>query len=311
MTSVTLAAHPNPPLTYFTLDIVRSAADAPYWALIERLYENVPSLSDLGVSLSIVAYPQTTIPSPADGQPEAHRALFTLRGFVVGEETTGLRSALTELEDSWRAGSDNATLSAPLGLRFNVTTSSSITSFYTQTLTGQDMGGASTVVGSRLVSRDFISSPAGPSSIADVFSKIKLSPDEAVSGNIIGGGAMAENRGRIDSAVHPAWRTALSHMMIVRGWAPGTPASRQREIQREVTGVQVPLLKGLALDGEVMGAYLNEADGAEPDFQEAFWGSNYEKLLGVKRKWDPRGVFVVRRGVGSEGWDGEGMCRRG
>lgn len=311
MTSVTLAAHPNPPLTYFTLDVVRRAADAPFWALVERLYEHVPALSDLGVSLSTVVYPQTTIPSPADGEPEAHRALLTLRGFVVGDETTGLRSALTELEDSWRAGSDNVTLSAPLDIRFNVTTSPSITAFYTQALTGQDMGGASTVVGSRLVSRAFISSPHGPSSIADVFSKIKLSPDEAVSGNIIGGGVVAENRESVDSAVHPAWRTALSHMMIVRGWAPGTPASRQREIQEEVTGVQVPLLKGLVLEGEAMGAYLNEADGKEPDFQEAFWGSNYGRLLGAKRRWDPRGVFVVRGGVGSEEWDGEGMCRSG
>ena len=98
-------------------------------------------------------------------------------------------------------------------------------------------------------------------------------------------------------------------MMIVRGWAPGTPKSRQRDIQEEVTRVQVPLLKGLVLDGEVMGAYLNEADGAEPEFQEAFWGSNYGRLLEVKRRWDPKGVFIVRRGVGSEEWDEEGMCR--
>lgn len=310
MTTATLAAHPDPPLTYFTLDIVRPAADGAFWALVERLYEHIPSLSDLGVSISTVAYPQTTIPSPADGEPEAHRALFTLRGFVVGEETASLRSALTKLEDSWRAGSGNATVSAPPDLRFNVTTSPSITSFYAITLTGQDMGGASTVVGSRLVSRDFIASPHGPSSIADVFSKIKLSPDEAVSGNIIGGGAVATNRLSVDSAVHPAWGKALSHMMIVRGWAPGTPASRQREIQEEVTDVQVPLLKGLVLPGEEMGAYLNEADGAEPGFQASFWGANYERLLGVKRRWDPRGVFVVRRGVGSEEWDGDGMCRR-
>lgn len=309
MTSVTLAAHPNPPLTHFTLDIVRPTADGAFWTLIERLYEHIPSLNDLGVSLSTVAYPQTTIPSPADGEPEALRALLTLRGFVVGEETTSLRSALTELEDSWRAGSKNATLSAPTNLRFNVTTSPSITSFYIHTLTGQDMGGASTVVGSRLVSRAFISSPHGPSSIADVFSKIQLSPDEAVSGNMIGGGAVAENRESVDSAVHPAWRTALLHMMIVRGWAPGTPKSRQRDIQEEVTRVQVPLLKGLVLDGEVMGAYLNEADGAEPEFQEAFWGSNYGRLLEVKRRWDPKGVFIVRKGVGSEEWDEEGMCR--
>ncbi|KAK3946735.1 hypothetical protein QBC32DRAFT_225578, partial [Pseudoneurospora amorphoporcata] len=32
------------------------------------------------------------------------------------------------------------------------------------------------------------------------------------------------------------------------------------------------------------------------------WGSNYEKLVGVKREWDPSGVFWAPVTVGSEGW---------
>lgn len=50
------------------------------------------------------------------------------------------------------------------------------------------------------------------------------------------------------------------------------------------------------------GSYLNEADLEEPDWQHAFWGSNYEKLMGVKREWDPWGVFWAPATVASDAW---------
>ena len=48
------------------------------------------------------------------------------------------------------------------------------------------------------------------------------------------------------------------------------------------------------------GAYANEADYFQPNWQEAFWGGKYERLLRVKRKYDPDHVFTVHHGVGSE-----------
>jgi hypothetical protein len=50
------------------------------------------------------------------------------------------------------------------------------------------------------------------------------------------------------------------------------------------------------------GAYGNEADVSEPDWQQAFWGENYARLLQIKQKWDPLDVFYVHHGVGSEKW---------
>ncbi|KAF9062600.1 FAD fmn-containing isoamyl alcohol oxidase, partial [Rhodocollybia butyracea] len=50
------------------------------------------------------------------------------------------------------------------------------------------------------------------------------------------------------------------------------------------------------------GSYANEGDFRQLHFQEAFWGSNYETLLGIKRKWDPENFFYVTKGVGSEAW---------
>lgn len=48
------------------------------------------------------------------------------------------------------------------------------------------------------------------------------------------------------------------------------------------------------------GAYSNEADFFEPDWQSSFWGENYPRLLAIKRKYDPENFFRVHHGVGSE-----------
>jgi FAD/FMN-containing dehydrogenase len=47
-------------------------------------------------------------------------------------------------------------------------------------------------------------------------------------------------------------------------------------------------------------SYVNETDYFEADWQRAFWGENYARLLEIKRKYDPDGLFTVHHGVGSE-----------
>jgi len=48
------------------------------------------------------------------------------------------------------------------------------------------------------------------------------------------------------------------------------------------------------------GAYVNECDFFQPDWQRAFWGSNYPRLEAVKRRYDPDGLFTVHHGVGTQ-----------
>lgn len=49
----------------------------------------------------------------------------------------------------------------------------------------------------------------------------------------------------------------------------------------------------------------------EPNFQQAFWGDNYERLVEIKKVVDPDDVFWCRVCVGSEGWEqiGDSLCR--
>lgn len=49
----------------------------------------------------------------------------------------------------------------------------------------------------------------------------------------------------------------------------------------------------------------------EPDFQHAFWGDNYPRLLKIKRSVDPWDVFWCQPCVGNEKWHevGDALCK--
>ena len=46
------------------------------------------------------------------------------------------------------------------------------------------------------------------------------------------------------------------------------------------------------------GAYWNEADMNEPNWEHTFWGDNYAALKEIKQKYDPHRMFRVWNGVG-------------
>lgn len=102
-----------------------------------------------------------------------------------------------------------------------------------------------------------------------------------------------------ENAVIPAWRTAGINAQPLTSYN-NTDETVDAEWRRKITEEYIPGLKKLAPDS---GAYMNEADWQEPDWMTAFYGKNYAQLLRIKQTWDPEGVFWVRKGVGSEGWE--------
>ena len=176
--------------------------------------------------------------------------------------------------------------------------------------TGDDTG-AIAALGSRLISRAFLASPRGPARVADALSRLKYTPGNTVTGHVVAGGAAAARNGTaaVDSALNPAWRETVTHVIFSRGWGVDASPAEQRAVQANITDVEVPLLRALQLEGEEMGAYVNEADANEAGFQNSFWGRNYPRLYKIKQRWDPHGLFIARLGVGSEDWDDEGFCR--
>ncbi|CAI6058136.1 unnamed protein product [Clonostachys chloroleuca] len=172
---------------------------------------------------------------------------------------------------------------------------------------GSDTTGGFIILGSRMISRDFLAREQGPSRLSMALSKLRQEPGDLIRGHVVAGGRVAHNI--TYTALNPAWRKTVTHISIGHGWNANATLADQKAIQANITNRELPILK--SLEPGKMGAYLNEADANEVDFQTSFWGENYDRLYEVKQKWDADGLFITRLGVGSEDWDEEGFCRIG
>ena len=102
------------------------------------------------------------------------------------------------------------------------------------------------------------------------------------------------------SAVNPAFRTTLMHADLFDR-APMRGASIAAAIESRARFTRhMNLLRDVTPES---GAYVNEADALEPDWQRSFWGDKYARLFEIKKARDPWGVFWAPTTVGSEEWE--------
>jgi Berberine and berberine like len=102
-----------------------------------------------------------------------------------------------------------------------------------------------------------------------------------------------------DNAVLPAYRKTAMHAQLWNdGYAIGPVELQERRYKRFASYFQ--LWRDVSPGA---GSYMGEADPAEPNWQSAFYGDNYPRLLSIKNKWDPWGLFWAKTAVGSEGWE--------
>jgi FAD/FMN-containing dehydrogenase len=116
-----------------------------------------------------------------------------------------------------------------------------------------------------------------------------------------------------DTATNPAVLGAFALAIIAGGEStryPGvaghSPDEAEGRSDAQAIGRAMAELRKLVPDP---GSYVSESNYFEKDWQRTFWGSNYPRLLKIKRKYDPEGLFFVHHGVGSEDWSADGMTR--
>jgi hypothetical protein len=120
----------------------------------------------------------------------------------------------------------------------------------------------------------------------------------------LAGGAADAVRRTADTSMNPAvldsFALALATASQQQGVYPGITGREPdftggRQEANLVTAAMAPL----NAFREQPASYFNETDYFQADWQTAFWGDNYARLLQVKERYDPGGLFFVHHGVGS------------
>jgi len=101
------------------------------------------------------------------------------------------------------------------------------------------------------------------------------------------------------TGVNPHWREAMWEVIMGGFWTSNMPETRRSHLRNTISASIEPL-KALTPNG---GCYMNEGDWTEVNWQETFFGGNYDRLLDVKRKYDPTGLFNCWKCVGWTGYE--------
>ena len=175
---------------------------------------------------------------------------------------------------------------------------------------GEKAAGIQAVLGSRLVPKTMLDSDHGVNLLSSTLDKVQEELTKIWSGagflvQFVAGGQVSKGSSN-ETSVVPAWRDALILFIGAIEWEDDTPYETQLAYQLQLTKSTGHLRK--ITPGS--GTYANEADPNEPDWQNSFFGSNYPRLRSIHETYDPRGLFICRRCVGSEDWEDDLMCRK-
>jgi FAD/FMN-containing dehydrogenase len=115
-----------------------------------------------------------------------------------------------------------------------------------------------------------------------------------------------------ETSTNPDMLNAFALAIIAMAGSPAFPGMPQPNpaAARFLAGQVQSSMKALRVAAPSTGAYVNECDYFQPDWQQAFWGPHYPRLARIKRRYDPDGLFTVHHGVGSEPWSADGFTRK-
>ncbi|KAF9308378.1 hypothetical protein BG003_011202 [Podila horticola] len=170
--------------------------------------------------------------------------------------------------------------------------------------------GINFVIGSRMAPQTMFESSEGIDTLAAAIKEAQNDVEDvkalAVIVMVFVAGGQVRKGNSEDTSVQPAWRSSLLLPSVGLSWNDDVSYQDQLEIQHALTKA-VGRLRAVTPGS---GAYVNEADPNEPDWQNSFYGANYPRLRQIQHKYDPQGMFVCRKCVGSEDWDDDLMCLR-
>jgi hypothetical protein len=271
VTSVTVRAYSTVPVTVVTFAFNSAGGADNFWAGVRAYFDYFIPFADAGTYSYFWMFPGSTI-------------TFSMQPFFAPKMTTAQTQALLK---PWF---DRLTA---LGISF-APVFTTYANFYDAAMAGfpqEAIGGTGAIIGSRLFPRTSWTDQSSLNATFAVWKSVVEGGDLLINFNI-----KAPNVNKVDNAVVPAWRETVLHAIAAVGWAEPASYATQKAGRDKLSKLMLTW-KEVSPNA---GAYLGECDIEEVDFQKNFFGINYKKLLTIKQAIDPKNVFWVRTGVGSE-----------
>ncbi|KAH7139048.1 hypothetical protein B0J11DRAFT_588690 [Dendryphion nanum] len=288
LTEVTMKAYPSPRTSRhrLVLALANPENETGYWDLLAYILSESPRLKAGGLQ----GY--GSINPPVPGVPSSTWTLYW--GLNVYDKPNGTIESLF------------APIKKKLDLENGTTIiySSSVMNFpdfftaWNASVTNEAVATAGISMGSRLI-------PAAPLTqdrqhLARVLRNLTMAAEgEPPAGMLPCFVANNQTGLKGDVSVTPAWRDAVAHVMVGEDFRDSATFAEAKPLIDRVTYERVGALKNLAPES---GAYFNEADPFDPDWQYNFWGDNYPRLRAIKKRIDPSGLLWCFSCVGSEDW---------
>jgi FAD/FMN-containing dehydrogenase len=316
---LTLRTHPLPSYAGEVRATITATSDAAYRALVERVisfYRTSLMNPHWGEQISFGGR-QISISMVFQGidQAQAQQTWAPLFDWVTARPTDYTFAAPTVLALAARDFWNPAVLSRLPGIiAFDDRPGAPKDNFYWATNAGE-VGEVLHAYQSTWLSEQLLA-PARRPALVDALVRAGQSSGVTLHFNkgLAGAPADALRRTR-DTSMNPAVLDAFALAIAAALEPPAYPGvvghephlAQGRRDARAVAAAIAPL-KALAAQPA---SYVNETDYFQTDWQRAFWGNNYARLIKVKDRYDPNGLFFVHHGVGSEAWSADGFTKRG
>lgn len=294
------------------LPLSNNAANAS-WNATATLFNAIPDLMDAGFAgAATMATGETAMTFfPSLEEPTS--------GVVVSQIFYGYNMtpmAMTSLVDPLISRIHSQGGDQTLSITWTTLSYNNYTTFY-DAISGSNAASGQSLVSSRLLGRSELVNTPHDEVISYLRTALRAQNETAgtfATTGLQGGPGTKSVPEERWGAVNPVWRSAYVHFITngatLNSTQKGGPKQALKDASEWTEEVKEKMWREWAPE---TGAYMNEANPYDEMFAHDFYGTTYERLLAIKKIYDPSESLFVISGVGSSEWeydlDSGRLCR--